>query len=179
MSRGTLRAREVGDGPVNLTASSRPAPELSDIDGWVNSTPMTISSLRGRVVFLDFWTFSCVNCVRTIPYVNDLHTRFSQRGLVVIGVHTPEFEHERDASRVREAVVRLKIRYPVALDSRNTTWKLYGNMYWPRQTIIDSAGEVRYEHIGEGGYEEIEAQVEGMLRVAEAQRRSASRGSSP
>jgi thiol-disulfide isomerase/thioredoxin len=154
-----------------MTDSSRRAPELADIKGWLNSAALRLSELRGKVVFLDFWTYSCANCIRTIPHVIRLHQKYASQGLVVIGVHTPEFEYEKDAGSVRSAVERLGIGYPVALDSENTTWKLYGNRYWPRQTLIDHSGEVRYEHIGEGGYEEIEEQVAGLLAEAEGRRK--------
>ncbi len=139
------------------------APEFADIKGWLNSPPLRLSDLRGKVVFLDFWTYSCANCIRSIPSVMKLHDKYSSRGLVVIGVHTPEFEFEKDPGNVVSAVKRLEIRYPVALDSTNNTWKLYGDGYWPRQTLVDANGMVRYEHIGEGGYEEIEDQVKGLL----------------
>ena len=144
------------------------APEFADIKGWINSPPLQLSSLRGKVVFLDFWTYSCGNCVRSIPSVKDLHGKYASRGLVVIGVHTPEFEFEKNPDNVRSAVQKLGIVYPVALDSDNTTWRLYGNEYWPRQTIVDDEGQVRYEHIGEGGYEEIEEQVVGLLARLQA-----------
>lgn len=139
------------------------APELTDIKGWINSPPLKLSELKGTVVFLDFWTYSCANCIRSISSVRQLHDSYSSKGLVVIGVHTPEFEFEKDAGSVASAVKRLEILYPVALDSDNTTWRLYGNQYWPRQTIVDGNGVVRYEHIGEGGYDQIEEQVVGLL----------------
>lgn len=154
--------------------STVPAPELADIAGWLNSEPLKLSELRGRVVFLDFWTYSCANCVRTIPHVNRLHEKHRGDGLVLIGVHTPEFEFEKDPENVAKAVRELGIHYPVALDSENTTWKLYGNRYWPRQTLIDYEGHVRFEHIGEGGYSDIEEQVAGLLSEAAASRRLAS-----
>jgi thiol-disulfide isomerase/thioredoxin len=154
-----------------MNDQSKLAPELAGIKGWINSPPLRLSELRGRVVFLDFWTFGCSNCVRTIPHVNDLHRKYPSDELVIIGVHTPEFESEKDADNVRSAVKKLAIGYPVALDSDNTTWKLYGNRYWPRQTLIDYAGEVRYEHIGEGGYDEIEDQAAGLLAEAAGKRK--------
>jgi thiol-disulfide isomerase/thioredoxin len=154
-----------------MSDRSKLAPELADIEGWINSAPLRLSELRGRVVFLDFWTFGCSNCVRTIPHMNELHRKYPSDELVIIGVHTPEFESEKDANNVRLAVEKLGIEYPVALDSENTTWKLYGNRYWPRQTLVDWSGEVRYEHIGEGGYDEIERQVAGLLAEAAGKRK--------
>ena len=146
-----------------LIDSTELAPELADIKGWLNSEPLVLSGLRGRVVFLDFWTYGCVNCVRTIPHVKELRLKFPSDELVIIGVHTPEFEFEKNGENVRRAVKRLGIEYPIALDSDNTTWKLYGNSYWPRQTLVDRSGEIRYEHIGEGDYSEIEDQVALLL----------------
>jgi thiol-disulfide isomerase/thioredoxin len=160
-----------GKSRMPMTDSSRHAPELANIKGWLNSPPLRLSELRGKVVFLDFWTYSCINCVRTIPEMNRLHLKYPSDELVIIGVHTPEFEYEKDAGNVKSAVDRLGISYPVALDSDNATWKLYGNRYWPRQTLIDHSGEVRYEHIGEGGFEEIEEQAAGLLAEAAGQRK--------
>ncbi len=144
----------------------RVAPELEGIDGWINSQPLSLRALRGKVVFLDFWTFGCVNCQRTLPAMKGLHSKFSGGGLVVIGVHTPEFPHERKRENVERAVALARLTYPIALDSENTTWKLYGNRYWPRQTLIDSKGMIRYEHVGEGDYDEIEAKVVELLGEA-------------
>jgi len=142
------------------------APELEDIGGWINSGPLTLKGLRGRVVFLDFWTYGCYNCQNTLPEMKELHAKYSKEGLVIIGVHTPEFPYERKRENVERAVASAGLAYPIALDSKNTTWKLYGNHYWPRQTIIDNNGEVGYEHVGEGGYEEMEAKVVELLEEA-------------
>lgn len=153
-----------------MTAAANAAPELEDISGWLNSPPLLLSDLKGKVVFLDFWTIGCVNCQRTIPHTKALYEKYKDSGLVVIGVHTPESESEKDPDDVAKAVKRLGVGYPVALDSENTTWKLYGNRYRPRQTLVDGSGQVRYEHIGEGGYGEIEEQVAGLLAEASAKR---------
>ncbi|MBI4021420.1 MAG: redoxin domain-containing protein [Candidatus Aenigmarchaeota archaeon] len=142
------------------------APELRDLEGWINSAPLTMKGLQGKVVLLDFWTYSCVNCLRTLPHLKRLHGTYAKHGLVLIGVHTPEFAFEREAGNVAAAVKRLGIPYPVALDSRNTTWKLYGNRYWPRQTLVDHRGRVAWEHTGEGGYEDLETWVQKLLRMA-------------
>jgi thiol-disulfide isomerase/thioredoxin len=136
---------------------SKAAPEFIDIDGWINSEQLSISGLRGKVVFLDFWTYGCINCQRTLPWVRHLHSKYSGSGLVVVGVHTPEFPY------VERAVVSAGLEFPIALDSKNSTWKLYGNHYWPRQTLIDSCGQVRYEHVGEGDYDDLEKKVIGLL----------------
>ncbi len=139
------------------------APEFEGIKGWINSDPLELRNLKGRVVFLDFWTYCCINCTRTLPHVRELHDQHALEGLVVIGVHTPEFPFERDPKRVANAVQLAGLRYPIALDNDNVTWKLYGNQYWPRQTIVDMEGVVRYEHVGEGDYGEMERKVVELL----------------
>lgn len=154
------------------TLGSKTAPEFSDIEGWINSEPLTLEGLRGKVVFLDFWTYGCINCVRTLPYVKELHSKFSPLGLVVVGVHTPEFPSERKRENVERAVAAAGLAYPIALDGRDATWKLYGNHYWPRQTFVDSKGVIRYEHVGEGDYEEMESVAARLLeevRISRAQ----------
>lgn len=142
------------------------APEFSHLQGWLNSRPLTMSGLKGRVVLLDFWTYSCVNCVRTLPHVKQLNTRYSGDRFVLVGVHTPEFDFERLPENVADAVKRFGIKYPVALDSENVTWKLYGNQYWPRQTLVDTNGRVRWEHAGEGEYDKMENQIRELLKEA-------------
>jgi len=142
------------------------APEFEGISGWINSKALSIQSLRGKVVFLDFWTYGCNNCQRTLPSMRRLHTKYVDRDLVVVGVHTPEFPYERKRENVERAVVAAGLTYPIALDNENSTWKLYGNHYWPRQTLVDSDGFVRYEHLGEGDYDEIEAKVIELLNEA-------------
>jgi thiol-disulfide isomerase/thioredoxin len=142
------------------------APELQGISGWINSEPLTLNGLRGKVVFLDFWTYGCVNCQNTLPEMKKLHAKYGNEGLVIIGVHTPEFPYERKRENVERAVALAGLTYPIALDTSNSTWKLYGNHYWPRQTIIDANGEVAYEHVGEGSYTEIEAKVAELLEAA-------------
>jgi len=149
----------------------RLAPELERIEGWINSEPLTLKGLRGRVVFLDFWTHGCFNCQNTLPSMRGLHSKYSSRGLVVIGVHTPEFSEERKRENVERAVARARLTYPIALDGENTTWQLYGNQYWPRQTLVDACGMIRYEHVGEGDYDEIEAKVIELLDEARLMRR--------
>jgi thiol-disulfide isomerase/thioredoxin len=139
------------------------APEFSRLQGWLNSQPLTVRGLRGKVVLLDFWTFDCPNCIRTLPHVRQLHAKYSGDTFVLIGVHTPEFEFERDPNNVARAVKRFRIEYPVALDSENVTWKIYGNQYWPRQTLFDAKGVVRWEHAGEGDYDQMEEQIRALL----------------
>ena len=155
------------------------APELREIAGWINSEPLTVKGLRGRVVFLDFWTYGCYNCQNTLPEMKRLQAKYGNEGLVIIGVHTPEFPYERKRENVERAVTSAGLTYPIALDSDNATWKLYGNHYWPRQTIIDGAGGVAYEHVGEGGYMEIEAKVVELLKEAKAGSGGAPSGPEP
>ena len=149
---------------VDLVGSE--APEFKGTKEWFNSPPLTIKKLKGKVVMLDFWTYSCNNCIRTLPHLKELDKKYSKQGLVVIGVHTPEFEFEKDADNIKKAVEKHGLKYPVVNDPENSTWKLYGNRYWPRQALIDAKGIVRYEHNGEGGYEEIEENIVKLLGEA-------------
>ncbi len=142
------------------------APEFARLRGWLNSPPLTTTSLRGKVVLLDFWTYSCVNCIRTLPHMKQLHAQYSGEALALIGVHTPEFEFEKVPENVADAVKRFGIEYPVAIDSENATWKRYGNRYWPRQTLIDMKGRIRWEHTGEGDYDKMKDQIRLLLREA-------------
>ncbi|TMI18934.1 redoxin domain-containing protein [Candidatus Bathyarchaeota archaeon] len=144
--------------------TGKPAPELSNLRGWINTSPLTMEGLKGKVVLLDFWTYSCVNCVRSLPHMKLLHKEYAGDAFVLIGVHTPEFEFEKPPENVASAVKRFGIGYPVAIDSENTTWKLYGNQYWPRQTVVDSKGTVRWEHAGEGDYDKMEDRIRDLLK---------------
>jgi thiol-disulfide isomerase/thioredoxin len=130
----------------------------------LNSQPLTLQGLRGKVVLLDFWTLDCANCIQTLPHIRQLHAKYSGPRFILIGVHTPEFEFEKDLDNVASAVKRFRIEYPVAIDNENATWKLYGNQYWPRQTLVDARGRVRWEHAGEGDYEEMEKQIRALLK---------------
>ena len=127
------------------------APEIEDLQAWTNSKPLKLENLRGKVVLLDFWTYSCINCLRTLPHLKKMWETYSKKGLMIIGIHTPEFEFEKELKNVKEAVKKHKIGYPVALDNNHSTWNLYGNTYWPRSTLVDSKGLIRMEHVGEGG----------------------------
>jgi thiol-disulfide isomerase/thioredoxin len=154
--------------------AGKPAPELSNLRGWINTSPLMMEGLKGKVVLLDFWTYSCVNCVRSLPHMKLLHKEYAGDAFVLIGVHTPEFEFEKLPENVASAVKRFGIGYPVAIDSENTTWKLYGNQYWPRQTLVDSKGTVRWEHAGEGDYDKMEDRIQDLLR--EVGKQAESRG---
>jgi cytochrome c biogenesis protein CcdA/thiol-disulfide isomerase/thioredoxin len=139
-------------------------PELSSAQQWINSHPLTPHGLKGQVVLVDFWTYSCINCLRTLPYIRAWADRYKESGLVVIGVHTPEFPFEKDPGNVERAVRELKILYPVALDNDYGIWKEFGNKYWPSDYLVDTAGRVRYHHYGEGKYEETEKQIQTLLK---------------
>jgi thiol-disulfide isomerase/thioredoxin len=145
------------------STTSSVAPELAGIHGWISSEPLTLAGLRGQVVIIDFWTYSCINCLRTLPYLNAWHDRYHRDGLVIIGVHSPEFAFERDPEHVERAARRLQIRYPIAIDSEKRTWRAYANQYWPHKYLIDRGGNIRYTQIGEGGYRETEQHIRELL----------------
>jgi thiol-disulfide isomerase/thioredoxin len=141
----------------------KPAPELTKITSYINSQPITLADLRGRVVLVDFWTYSCINCIRTIPYLNAWHEKYADDGLVIVGIHTPEFEFEKDYNNVKAAVEKFDIKYPIAQDNEKDTWNAYENLYWPRKYLIDTEGYIRYDHIGEGAYAETEKVIQSLL----------------
>jgi thiol-disulfide isomerase/thioredoxin len=147
------------------------APELGGISAWLNTEngqPLTIAGLAGKVVLVDFWTYTCINCIRTLPYVQDWYTEYADDGLVVLGVHTPEFVFERDQNNVAAAIAQYGLTYPVALDNDYTTWDNFANRYWPAKYLIDANGHVRYYHFGEGNYVETEAAIQKLLTEAGA-----------
>jgi cytochrome c biogenesis protein CcdA/thiol-disulfide isomerase/thioredoxin len=146
-----------------------PAPEFTDTQDWFNTPgdrPLTMKGLRGKVVLIDFWTYSCINCIRTLPYLNAWNKRYAKDGLVIVGVHTPEFPFEREASNVEEAIKTDGIEYPVVQDNESGTWNAYGNLYWPAEYFVDAKGEVRYAHFGEGEYSEKEEVIRELLAEA-------------
>lgn len=145
------------------------APELTGTTDWINSTPLTLASLRGKVVIIDFWTFECYNCVNTLPYVRDLYDKYHSQGLEIIGVHTPEFAVERVLANVRKATKDLGVTWPVVLDPDYKTWSAYNNGYWPAFYFIDANGHIRYTHIGEGNYDYNEKVVQQLLSEARRQ----------
>jgi len=143
------------------------APPLIAEGPWINSeTPLTMEDLRGRVVLVDFWTYSCINCVRTIPYLKEWHDRYGDKGLVIIGVHSPEFPFERNRANVEKAVKDLGVTWPVVLDNDFAQWHSYDNRFWPAHYFIDGEGNIRYFHFGEGSYEESERVIVSLLREA-------------
>jgi cytochrome c biogenesis protein CcdA/thiol-disulfide isomerase/thioredoxin len=140
-----------------------PAPDFAGISNWFNRRPLTIAALRGKVVLIDFWTYSCINCLRTLPHVEAWDRMYRKDGLVIVGVHTPEFAFEAEPSNVRAAIRRLGIHYPVALDPKYGTWTSWGNEYWPAKYLIDRRGHVRYAHFGEGKYDTTERNIRVLL----------------
>ena len=142
------------------------APEFAQIGGYINTpnnSPITLSSLNGKVVLVYIWTYTCINSIRPMPYIDDWNQKYSKNGLVVVGVHSPEFQFEKNYTNVKDAVQRFGIAYPVLLDSEHGTWTTYGNNYWPRYYLIDSQGFIRYDHIGEGDYDQIEKSIQSLL----------------
>ncbi|MFO0719070.1 MAG: cytochrome c biogenesis protein DipZ [Candidatus Paceibacterota bacterium] len=152
--------------PTQKQTQYKKAPELSSIDGYINTEgkPITLAELKGKVVLLDIWTYSCINCQRTLPYINDWYNKYKDQGLVVIGLHTPEFAFERVQSNVEKAVEEFGIKYPVVLDNDYSTWSALGNQFWPRKYLIDTDGYIIYDHIGEGKYEETEKAIQEALK---------------
>ena len=139
------------------------AQDFVGIERWINSEPLKIEQLKGNVVLVDFWTYTCINCIRTLPYLKEWDKKYRDKGLVIIGVHTPEFEFEKKYENVLKAVNEYQIKYPVAQDNNYATWSLYQNRYWPHKYLIDMDGYIRYDHIGEGAYDETETMIHLLL----------------
>jgi thiol-disulfide isomerase/thioredoxin len=165
-----MRARSADEltigAPAKLADARWMAPNFVGISHWLNSAPLSIAGLRGKVVLVDFWTYDCYNCVNTLPYVTRLYQAYRDKGLVVVGVHTPEFPFEKSTANVQTALQRHGITYPVAQDNDYATWNAYRNQYWPAQYIVDQNGIVVYEHDGEGHYEEIERTIQQLLNAS-------------
>lgn len=142
------------------------APEFPSDVTWLQGGPLTMHDLRGRPVLIDFWDYTCVNCLRTIPYLKEWHARYSPHGLVIIGVHAPEFAFARERGYVARAVTDLGIEYPVVLDNSHAIWDAYANRYWPAKYLVDKDGYVRAYHFGEGAYEEVESQIQSLIKEA-------------
>jgi cytochrome c biogenesis protein CcdA/thiol-disulfide isomerase/thioredoxin len=172
--RGPARFAERDDGGrrAGLPVLGK-APDFTGNQRWFNTPgngPLDLRELRGRVVLVDFWTYTCINCIRTLPYVRAWDARYRKRGLTVVGVHTPEFPFERDAGNVERAISQNALRYPVAQDNEYATWDAWGNQYWPAKYLIDARGRVRYAHFGEGDYERTESAIRALLAEAGASR---------
>jgi cytochrome c biogenesis protein CcdA/thiol-disulfide isomerase/thioredoxin len=163
-----VMAASAADTPPALDDEG-PMPDLNGAVAWLNSPPLTSQSLRGKVVLIDFWTYSCINCLRALPYVEGWAAKYKDAGLVVIGVHTPEFAFEKERTNVEKAVRDLKIDYPVAIDSNYKIWQAFNNEYWPAHYFIDGKGRIRYHHFGEGQYGESERVIQELLKENGAQ----------
>jgi thiol-disulfide isomerase/thioredoxin len=151
---------------VEVAEALAQAPDFKGISNWLNSSPLSMQDLRGKVVMVSFWTYGCYNCVNTLPYVTKLHAKYKDKGLVIVGVHTPEFPFEKSLSNVQAALKRHGIQYPVAQDNDSATWDAYRNRYWPAQYIVDQSGKIVYSHAGEGAYDEIEKTIQSLLKVS-------------
>lgn len=149
-----------------LPVLSKGMPEFQGIEAWLNSSPLTQEELRGKVVMIDFWTYSCINCIRTLPYVTSWYDKYEDDGFVIIGVHTPEFAFEKERENVEEAIAEHGIRYPVAQDNDYDTWDAYNNRYWPAHYLFDAEGRLRYTHFGEGEYDKTESNIVALLKEA-------------
>lgn len=144
-------------------AAGTAAPEFTGADHWLNSPPLTLDSLHGKVVLVEFWTRECINCLHVLPHTKALYEKYAEKGLVVVGVHTPEYDEERDLASLREAIGKYRITWPVAVDNSYRIWNAYGNRYWPAAYLIDPNGRVVYRHVGEGNYDGIEQRVRQLL----------------
>jgi thiol-disulfide isomerase/thioredoxin len=136
---------------------------LERANEWLNSPPLTASALRGKVVLIDFWTYTCINWLRTLPYIRAWHEKYRNQGLVVVGVHAPEFTFEKNIDNVRLAVKNMRVDYPVAIDNEHVIWRAFDNQYWPALYFVDSQGHVRYHHFGEGAYDQSEMIIQELL----------------
>ena len=148
------------------------APDFAKITGYINTEegrPINLKDLKGKVVLVDFWTYSCINCIRTLPYLVDWNEKYADKGLIIVGVHSPEFEFEKNIDNVKAAVQKYGIKYPVIQDNDKGTWDAYQNRYWPRKYLVDNEGYIRYDHIGEGGYAETEKVIRSLLAERAAQ----------
>lgn len=150
---------------INPLIAPYKAPEIIGIQDWINSQPLTLSSLKGRVVLVDFWTYSCINCIRTLGYVEGWYQKYKKEGLVIIGVHTPEFAFEQQLTNVQNAVINFGLTYPVALDNQWATWRNFNNHYWPAHYLINKQGKVVYIHLGEGEYGVTENNIRYLLNL--------------
>ncbi|HEY0748023.1 MAG TPA: cytochrome c biogenesis protein DipZ [Steroidobacteraceae bacterium] len=174
-SMTTAMNHSQGDGRAMMMSAAKPAgdlpiegeiPSLAGATLWLNSPPLVSGELRGKVVMVDFWTYSCINCLRALPFVETWYEKYKDHGLVVIGVHAPEFAFEKDPANVRRAIADLKITYPVAMDNDYTIWQAFNNQYWPAHYFIDAVGRLRAHHFGEGNYAESEQTIRKLLSDA-------------
>lgn len=161
-------AANAGTDPEDIGSGSAVTmlPDLAGATAWINSPPVTAASLRGKVVLIDFWTYSCINCLRSLPYIKAWNAKYAGSGLVTIGIHTPEFAFEKDEANVRQAIRELGISYPVAMDNDYRIWRNFNNQYWPAHYFIDATGRIRFHQFGEGNYDESEKWIRDLLAEA-------------
>ncbi len=154
--------------PVVVPANLGPAPELTGIDGWLQTEAADLSEIDAEVVILQFWTFTCRNCKNTLPHLQDIYARYHDRGLEIVGVHSPEFGFEKDPEKVQQAALDLGVVWPIALDTSKRSFRSWQGSpaYWPRTYVLDANGDIRFDHIGEGAYDELEATVAYLLDEA-------------
>ncbi len=162
MTADAAAASLLGGTPAGKPGSVAPA--FTGIDNWINSPPLKMDELRGKVVLVDFWTYTCINCLNQLPFVKAWHEKYKDQGLVVVGVHSPEYEEERSTAGLKEAIARLKIQHAVAQDNDFKTWKSYNNRYWPALYLVDKQGKIVYSHFGEGAYQQTEAKIQELLK---------------
>ena len=169
-SESLIENKDLGKPSLDLLeAKGVKAPELIPGGVWLNSKPLTLAQLKGKVVVIDFWTYSCINCQRTLPYLKDWYKKYQDKGLVIIGVHAPEFEFEKSEKNLTQAVAEFGLSYPIVQDNAFATWRAYNNHYWPAKYFIDKDGFVRYSHFGEGDYDESEKVIQNLLEEAGAE----------
>lgn len=165
LDNSQMQGKDVSEIPKIDKSGFKKAPELTGISGYINTTPEELDAdMKDKVILYDFWTYSCINCIRTLPYITAWNTKYADQGLLIIGIHSPEFEFEKDFNNVQTAVKQYDITYPVVQDNEMKTWKAFENRYWPRKYIADSEGYIRYDHIGEGGYAETEKIIQELLQ---------------
>ncbi len=160
-----------GKPSFEMTEDYGMAPEIQSEGQWFNSDPLTMKQLRqdGKVVLIDFWTYTCINCIRTLPYLRSWHEKYADKGLVIIGVHAPEFEFEKDPENVAKALADFTLQYPVVQDNDFRTWRAYNNRYWPAKYLVDKNGRIRFFHFGEGEYDETEKKIQELLKESGAE----------
>ena len=162
ISRLTSGGQMIPSGRITEETKAPTAPELKS-GLWINSEPLTLKNLQGRVVLIEFWTFACYNCQNTLPTIKKWDTQYRDKGLTIIGVHTPELDYESNIDNLRREVVKLGLKYPIVTDNDYSTWKAYGVEAWPTLFLLDKQGRVRWTHVGEGAYNETEAAIKKLL----------------
>jgi len=148
---------------IDAVPRAYPAPEIAGIEAWINSNPLVLKNMKAKAILIDFWAYSCINCIRTLPYMNHWYEKYHDKGLEIIGIHSPEFDFEKDLNNVTAAVHQYHIQYPVALDNQFVTWENYHNQYWPAHYLLDENHQVVYQHFGEGNDEITEHNIQVLL----------------